>query len=306
MDLNLHAVRDSTVPKVVLFQWDDSDPLNPRGLLIAYEEEMVKPVVSDFDTFTVASTGVEYEAVPDDQQKIVTWMLEQAENILLTPDHNPWTVRWLDVIKKEGERGFHPKFPKNGFGDPTSDKFVGDVINCTIACGAIRHGAECFNYYFPQELDDEYLVVWEGFEARGDPKPYKYFDEKKMREFLIERMDVDGFSFPMNPVWPVRDKGWWDVWEKQKKVCPPKNLESWYSTKQRIKERMNEIYERCPNGFIQSADAGGKEKEKPKPAKEAPQIDQSKSEGQGAAKGSEVAQSGKKPGFFGRMMRGGK
>ena len=26
--------------------------------------------------------------------------------------------------------------------------------------GAVRHGAECFNFYFPQELDPEFLVVW--------------------------------------------------------------------------------------------------------------------------------------------------
>ena len=30
--------------------------------------------------------------------------------------------------------------------------------------GAVRHAAEAFNYYWPQDLDDEYLVVWEGFE----------------------------------------------------------------------------------------------------------------------------------------------
>ncbi|CAE7390210.1 pkaR, partial [Symbiodinium natans] len=65
MDMNLHAVRDETSnPRVVLYQYDATNPMNPHGLLIAYAEEWtaphsskvvrtVKPVVSDFDTFTV-------------------------------------------------------------------------------------------------------------------------------------------------------------------------------------------------------------------------------------------------------------
>ena len=32
-----------------------------------------------------------------------------------------------------------------------------------MEAGAVRHGAECFNFYFPQELDREYLVIYEGF-----------------------------------------------------------------------------------------------------------------------------------------------
>ena len=37
-------------------------------------------------------------------------------------------------------------------------------------CGAVRHGAECFNYLFPQELDPEFLVIWDGYESRtGKP-----------------------------------------------------------------------------------------------------------------------------------------
>merc|ERR1719337_642110 len=68
MDMNLHAIRDVSEPKVVLFQFDEADPMNPRGLLIAYAEDSVKPVVSDFDTFTVASKNMNYDPVPDEQQ----------------------------------------------------------------------------------------------------------------------------------------------------------------------------------------------------------------------------------------------
>ena len=53
------------------------------------------------------------------------------------------------------------------------------VIAETAPCGAVRHGAECCNLYFPQELDDEYLIVWQGFSG----KPWDYKTEAKPRAF---------------------------------------------------------------------------------------------------------------------------
>ena len=41
--------------------------MNPLGLLMAYAEETVTPVVSDFDTFLVGSRGVQYAATPPEQ-----------------------------------------------------------------------------------------------------------------------------------------------------------------------------------------------------------------------------------------------
>lgn len=54
-----------------------------------------------------------------------------------------------------------------------------EVIAETAPCGAVRHGAECCNLYFPQELDDEYLIVWQGFSG----KPWDYKTEAKPRTF---------------------------------------------------------------------------------------------------------------------------
>merc|ERR1712218_293905 len=134
---------------VVLMENDESDCMNPRGLLVAYAEKYVKPVVSDFDTFLVGSMGVQYEPLPIDQANLVVWCLEHTREILDSLDSNPWTSRWLDVLKKENEKGFHPVAPKLGYGDPTSYRFTADVVEQTIACGAMRHGAECCNFYFP-------------------------------------------------------------------------------------------------------------------------------------------------------------
>ena len=76
-----------------------------------------------------------------------------------------WTSSWLKVLKKAAQDGFHPKIPALGFGDDTSVNIVQTFVNVLRPCGAVRHGAECFNYYFPQELDDEFLVVWDGRRA---------------------------------------------------------------------------------------------------------------------------------------------
>mmetsp|Transcript_21290 Transcript_21290/g.47014 ORF Transcript_21290/g.47014 Transcript_21290/m.47014 type:complete len:772 (-) Transcript_21290:99-2414(-) len=245
MNMNLHAVRDASEPKVVLYQTDESDAMNPRGLLIAYAEKYVKPVVSDFDTFLVASRGMDYEPITEEQVEIVLWLLDQTEIVLNDPSDRPWTSRWLEVIKREGEKGFHPTFPKYGFGDPTSYRLIGDIVSETSPCGAIRHAAECFNFYFPQELDDEFLVIWEGF----PDKPWSYKSEEKVRMFLMDRI-AEGFCFPLNPVWPVRDQGWYSILEAIRKLHSEGPVNAWYPPGTNILERIDELHRRFPAGFV--------------------------------------------------------
>lgn len=206
MEMNLHAVRSKNRPKVVLYQHDTGNPMNPHGLLIAYAEAMVKPVVSDFDTFTVGSRGMIYEPICEEQQALMRWSLERTEEILFSPSSSSWNSRWLEILNDADREGFHPEIPEFGFGDPTSYRLTKEVIDATKMCGAVRHGAECFNFYFPQELDSEYLIIWDGFEG----KPWSYRNSAGLLEFLLARVQ-DGYSFPMNPVWPVRDEGWYEV-----------------------------------------------------------------------------------------------
>jgi len=250
MDMNLHAIRGKSEPQVVLYQYDESDPMNPRGLLIAYAEAHVKPVVSDFDTFTVGSRGMRYSQLPADQAKLITWLLQRTQEILGSLDHNPWTSRWLEVLKKENEKedGVHPELPKFGFGDPTSYQLIADVVAETAPCGAVRHGAECSNFYFPQELDDEFLVVWHGFnEMHG--KPWDYKDESSLRAFLLERI-AEGYSFPLNPVWPLRDKGWFEVFQAlNASEHGAQDLQSWFPPELDYTNTIERLHAKFPEGF---------------------------------------------------------
>lgn len=208
MDMNINSVTKPSEPAVVLYQMDKTWPMNPKGLLMAYAEAEVKPVVSDFDTFVVGSKGMSYEELPEDQVKVVMQSLDYTERIASTGSFADWTSQWLQLLNED--KGFTSlKPPKYGFGDPTSSQLIEQVVQVTAATGAVRHGAECFNFAFPQELDSEYLVVWDGF---GTMPPWLYKSETELRAFLKDRIK-EGYSFPLNPVWPIRDRGWYDILE---------------------------------------------------------------------------------------------
>merc|ERR1712137_206319 len=150
-----------------------------------------------------------YAPLPAEQQQIAVWALENTVDILREPGRISWNGRWLDVLREADRNGFHPQMPRYGFGDSTSIDLIEKVVAATHDSGAVRHGAECFNFYFPQELDAEYLVVWEGF----DDRPWTYKSASGLREFLAERID-EGYTFPLNPVWPIRDEGWYAIFEQ--------------------------------------------------------------------------------------------
>ena len=57
--------------------------------------------------------------------------------------------------------------------------------------------------------------MWQGFSGKQG-KPWDYTTERGLREFLLERVH-EGYVFPINPVWPVRDKGWWEIYEEMMK-----------------------------------------------------------------------------------------
>jgi hypothetical protein len=95
-----------------------------------------------------------------DQLKVLKWYVSEIENVLKdSVVGDSWTVRWLEVLKKAAREGHYPEMPRFGFGDPKSYSIMKSAVSRLRLTGAVRHGAECFNYYFPQDLDDEYLVI---------------------------------------------------------------------------------------------------------------------------------------------------
>jgi len=236
MNMNLHALRESVPPKVVLFQFDKNEPMNPRGLLIAYQETQVKPVVSDFDAFLIGRCGAPFSEseLAKDQQEVAAWSLDQSLEILRTPSGLGWGARWLKVLRIANAKGYHPKSPPLGNGDRHSYRLTEDVCETTLDSGAVRHGAECFNFYFPQELDNNYLVLAKGIE------PWAYMNEAELREFLLARIQ-QGYTFPLNPVWPVRDEGWYNVYTELKchgQIFPL-----------HIDQKIEAIHKEFPDGF---------------------------------------------------------
>merc|ERR1711957_725087 len=155
----------------------------------------------------------------DDQRAKIMWLLSKTENVLLDKEGGirdkkfNWTSNWLEkVTSEEATKKDTLKVhkPKLGFGDPTSYQLTQDVVDKLAECGAVRHQAECFNYNFPQELDEEFLVVWDGYEN----KPWETLNEKELIQFLLDRVQ-ENFVFPLNPVWMVRDgkNGWSKLFE---------------------------------------------------------------------------------------------
>merc|ERR1740121_2047580 len=247
--MNLKSSRDRSTPQVVLYQFDLSDPMNPQGLLMAYAEAHVKPVVSDFDLFTIGSKGYSYDRLPDDQVELVRFSLEMSENILAEDSPSSWTSRWLECLR--ASQVDLPKVPSIGICHPSLQALIKETIKATQRTGAVRHSAECFNYVNAQDLDMDFLIVWDGFKSKGYSNPWAYYDEDQLRDFLHDRI-AEGFSMPLNPVWIVRDLGWYDILKALRDNPETKeNLLAWFPPGSGLMEKMEELHHTYPEGHVQ-------------------------------------------------------
>ena len=172
--------------------------------------------------------------------------LTKIETVLGEPKAQSWTRRWLDVLKAASDEGFHPEAPPCGFGDPTTYAIFEKAVEKLFVSGAVRHGAECFNFYFPQELDPEFLVIWEGF----DKVPWKYLNASKLQAFLHERC-ADGFSFPLNLKWVLCDPGWYELFLALRASDAAKpSLDAWFPPSSGLLDRVAAIRAAHPGGFV--------------------------------------------------------
>jgi len=144
------------------------DPLSPFDLLMAYEEGdeddggKVTPVVSDFDCFLVGTRRVEYRnELGTEELSMLKWCVDEIEGVLDSPDiGKSWTQHWLEVRKRYAfDSRFQKPMKKMGYADPRSREMMKGAVYSLKDNGAVRHGPECFNYSFPQQMDDKFLVI---------------------------------------------------------------------------------------------------------------------------------------------------
>jgi hypothetical protein len=234
----------------------------------------VMPVASDLDAFTIGSTSIEYPALPEEQLPFLHSLLKHIEFILATPDSDSWMHRWLHVLKQDLDSGHAPlqatdsggkprrrsyiagsfgqkrEDGRYGFGDKLNQEIIKGAVSSSVKHlhGAVRHAAESFNYYWPQELDDEYLVVWDGFLRDG--VRWHYMSEPELRTFLLERAK-DGYAFPLNPKWILCDKGWYDVYAALlSSPATTKAIDAWFPRYSGLQKKIAELHERYPDGFV--------------------------------------------------------
>lgn len=256
---------------------------------MAHEEEIVKPVASDMDFFLIGSRKVHYpQPVPSDQIGVMTWMLNHVEEVLETESPEAWMTRWLDVLISATEAGTKPKvaMPPLGFGDPVSYDIIEQASQALHVTGAVRHGAECFNYLFPQvrsaphrarvrptahtrasrschgqDLDDELLVCYDGFMGPPDyhQVPWQYLHKDGLVPFLKARIK-EGYAVPLNPKWVLADRGYYELFEDLLASDAASGAcAAWYPPGSGVRERIREIHARFPHGFVQSTPLPGVE-----------------------------------------------
>lgn len=271
-DMNFASIKnkcEDDMPRAVVWQFTDPylppnepdpDVMLPQTLLMAYEENgRVMPVVSDFDCFLLGTRGVRFQnPLPEEQVGLVHEMIRGVETILKDCKEGKtknWTASWLNVMKYNKSPITMPKY---GFGDPKSYAIMKHAVQRLEEFGAVRHGAECFNFYFPQELDDEFLVVRGTGSNLPIPK-YKYMKLNELQSFLSGCIDL-GFTFPLNPKWVLCDSGWKTLWDKLTGSNHPNvqlSINAWYPPGSGLKECIESIHRQYPEGF--SDNSGRKE-----------------------------------------------
>lgn len=242
-------------PRTVVFQLDENEPLKPQTFVVAYEENnSVTPVASDFDCFTVGTRGVTFDQpIVKEQVELMKWMIERIDKVLTTQKKNAsWASHWFNVLDQPDQRR-KIDMPRFGFGDPKSYEMMAGAVTrfAHNKNGAVRHGAECFNYKFPQDIDDKLLVIADSGFIDDTNRPFKYMTPSELQEFMLNQID-DGYIFPLNPKWIVADQGWKRVYDKMMSCqddSTKTSLESWYPRDSGVRELIESVYSKHPDGF---------------------------------------------------------
>ena len=240
-------------PCAVVLQLSDNadNELCPQNLVVAYEENgKVTPAISDFDCFLVGTRNINYETpLSVEQVNLLKWLLAQAEKVLDSPiTSRSWTSRCLDVLKDSAGKGFYPVTPEFGFVDPKSYTIMENTVGRLSKNRSVPHGAECFNYFYPQELDHIFLVISDNV---GGKISWKYVYVQELQKLLCDWIE-QGFAFSLNLKWILANRGWKAVYDKMMSSDSEiiqKSLAVWYPPKSGIRELVEDVCIRFPDGF---------------------------------------------------------
>merc|ERR1712007_220035 len=84
----------------------------------------------------------------------------------------------------------------------------------------------------------------DGSEEHQPHIPWKYCNMEELLKFLQERCG-DGFLFPINPVWPARHPGWFEIYQKLKDV---EGVGAWLDAE--LCQMIETIAGEYPDGFV--------------------------------------------------------
>ena len=110
----------------------------------------------------------------------------------------------------------------------------------------------CSNYYFPQEIDEYFLVVSDMLPGKV---PWKYVGVEELQEILSLRIQ-EGFVFPLNPKWILCDQGWKRIYDElmaSDALYADLSKDVWYPPFSGVREKIEDIHKRHPHGFKQAA-----------------------------------------------------
>merc|ERR1712007_49437 len=87
----------------------------------------------------------------------------------------------------------------------------------------------------------------DGSEDHHPHIPWKYCNMEELLKFLQERCG-DGFLFPINPVWPARHPGWFEIYQKLKDV---EGVGAWLDAE--LCQMIETIAKDYPDGFVRES-----------------------------------------------------
>eukprot|EP00592_Proboscia_alata_P015112 CAMPEP_0194400088 /NCGR_PEP_ID=MMETSP0174-20130528/127015_1 /TAXON_ID=216777 /ORGANISM="Proboscia alata, Strain PI-D3" /LENGTH=1084 /DNA_ID=CAMNT_0039196557 /DNA_START=293 /DNA_END=3547 /DNA_ORIENTATION=+ len=244
---NLESLRNRNNKRkrrVVL--WSQPDSCNPLGLcpynlLMAYEEnDLVVPVVSDFDCFLVGTKRIPIKSLPKPQFEMMKKCVTRCEDILDRKESGSFGDQW-DITGG--------KLPGIGWGDCKTKALMSTAIEyLERRDGCVRHSAECFNYVKPCDMDNEFLIVFEPGVKRK--VRWELANEKELVSFLSHQIN-QGFTFPLNPKWVTCNTMLWKPLYDQLLTSKEPNIKRsqavWFPIK--IRKKIKKIHSKHKNGF---------------------------------------------------------